>query len=375
MLFCLRRGYLLEIAEVARVRFLLLIRMLLMGVVCFASLKGGVGKTSISINVAHALANRGCETLLIDLDPAGHSSRFFCSSEEESSKLKSPLERLFIRSDRLSLERDMDSLLEDVLKSDINLIKPVRSSLAVLSSGVNLKNFIYGNSGRNFKQLFGQLVQELTSYYDYIIIDTPPDYNVLTESAIIAANLVVVPVDCSAMSIVSLEEIVESADHIKNTGWCILRTMVNRQAVRVRRMAQSRLDDSLSLRTTSVEKESPETCIRSEVSETNVENPDDFISLFSRESGASQSAAASGEEDRDSQNPIYLLDSIIYRTEQQNRLSFTNKTAFDGNGTRKLAGEYSTLAKELESVLALIDNKVEEDFPVDQFLQTAMLGG
>ena len=57
------------------------------------------------------------------------------------------------------------------------------------------------------------------------------------------------------------------------------------------------------------------------------------------------------------QEPIYLLNSMIYRTEQQNRLTFTGRTAFDDRSTAKLAEQYLGVARELEEIITLVSPK------------------
>ena len=75
-----------------------------MGIICFTSLKGGVGKTSLSSNVAHAFTQRGATTLLIDLDPTGHATRLFRTpSEKDIADIESPLARFLLSSE---LEED-----------------------------------------------------------------------------------------------------------------------------------------------------------------------------------------------------------------------------------------------------------------------------
>ena len=59
-------------------------------------------------------------------------------------------------------------------------------------------------------------------------------------------------------------------------------------------------------------------------------------------------------------NPIYLLNSLVYRTEQQNKLTFIGKTAFDSKGTNRLAEQYLSVAKEVEDILSLILDDDEE---------------
>ena len=170
-----------------------------MGVIVFASLKGGVGKTSLSINVAHSFSRRGCRTLLIDLDPAGHTSRFFKSqlvlrrtqsngaqsNANGSMVIESPLAKLFFeaaRSENAEVEIPDDSLL----------IK-ARPDLDVLASGEELRHFLWGRGNQLFARYFPKFIKNLKLEYDHVVIDTPPDFNTLTRNSLAAADVVIVP--------------------------------------------------------------------------------------------------------------------------------------------------------------------------------------
>lgn len=316
-----------------------------MGVICFASLKGGVGKTSLSLNVAGAFAERGCQTLLIDLDPSGHATRFFLPPHAKNQQLpESPIARLFLSADPDSGAKRTDSVVESALTLGVSMITPVRPRLALLPAGAELRHLLWGRGARAFSQLFPVLVEELLSSYDYIVIDTPPDYNVLTRNAIAVSSLVSVPVDPSAMSIHCLEDIIASSQHIKGPTWSILRTMVNRQASRLQRLSSNRLRENLRISASS-ELEPEE---EDEYGDSGIENADHFISMFDR---PVFTEAADGQN----QNPIYLLDHLIYRSELQNKLTFTGKLAFDTRETKKLAEQYLAVAKELDEILAYLE--------------------
>lgn len=341
-----------------------------MGVICFASLKGGVGKTTLSLSVANALAQRGCQTLLIDLDPAEHASRFFHSAQNgEFQSYESPLARLFLASDVEEKIEELGGVIEAAMASSIPMVVPARPRFALLPSGPELRHFFWGKGAQMFKTYFPKLLDELNSSYDYVVIDTPPDYNVLTRNSIASSDLVVVPVDTGAMSIHCLENLVNSCSHIEGPTWSILRTMVNRQASRIQKLSTERLQQNLSLRSSSeFDEEDDERFV-----DADVENPDVFISLLEQHEqdlngnkGNGNSAGQNGDG-----SPIYLLNSILYRTEQQNRLTFLGKTAFDERATAKLAEHYTAVARELEQILSLKEES-ESLMPVNDFLPETM---
>ncbi len=369
-----------------------------MAVICFGSLKGGVGKTSLSVNVAHAFAERGCETLLIDLDPMGHASRFFRQHVEQDQE-ESPLARLFLGSDRsLNGERgalngpssgistrsvsgigagsasagsgavgsdDNVNLVERAVAEAIPLVVPVRNRLALLRSGPELRYFLWGRGARAFKQFFQQLIEELHSSFDYIVIDTPPDFNVLTRNALATSELVVVPVDSSAMSIHCLEEIITSAGHIKGPRWAIVRSMVTKQASRMQRLTSARLQETFQVTSPQQAARAREDLCEDEDDEDiDISNPESFIELVERRergltagggdrpAGRLSDECASAESDGRDQ-PILLLNSVVYRSEQQNRMTFLGATAFDSKGDKALREQYGGIAREVDFILSI----------------------
>jgi len=322
-----------------------------MGVIVFASLKGGVGKTSLSINVSHSFSRRGCRTLLIDLDPAGHTSRFFKSQIEYPKQAgadaniapanDSPLAKLFFeaaRSENAEVELPDDSIL----------IK-ARPDLDVLASGEELRHFLWGRGNQLFARYFPKFIKNLKLEYDHVVIDTPPDFNTLTRNSLAAADVVIVPVDASEMSIFSLEELLLSAQHMERPTWGICRTMVNRKAQKSQRLSTARLSERLDMQ--SIEEVLDD--------EFDVEDPTAFVDMLqswekSRSAPRRETAGKDGKPT--SEKPLFLLRSLIYRSEIQNQLSFHGKTALDSKQTFALAEQYLSVAKEVESLLTSKEN-------------------
>jgi cellulose biosynthesis protein BcsQ len=316
-----------------------------MSCICFASLKGGVGKTSLSLNVAHAFAKRGCQTLLVDLDPTAHASRFFRAHRHADAwPVEAPLATLIPLCDKLTKNNhqlDPHDACERLL-TDQNAIVTVRERLDILPGGSELRHLMWGRGGRYFCSVFPALIASLENDYDYIIFDTAPDYNILVRNALALSQLVVVPVDSSEMSIYALEEIVASASHIDGPVWTIVRSMVSKGASRVHTLTNTRLQRNLAPRAPE-EQSDPDDFEMDDLSDS-----ESYIDYLETQGGMpTRTAAAAGD------NPIYLLNSLVYRTEQQNRLSFLGRTAFDTRATDKLAVQYHVLAREIEQMLAL----------------------
>ena len=301
-----------------------------MGVIVFASLKGGVGKTSLSINVAHAFSKRRCRTLLIDLDPAGHTSRFFRGGTVAGAG-ESPLAKMFFEAAR--------SDEAEVPLPDESLLIKARPDLDVLSSGEELRHFLWGRGNQMFARYFPKFMKQLRLEYDHVVIDTPPDFSSLTRNALAAADVVIVPVDASEMSIYSLEELLLSAQHLDRPAWGICRTMVNKKAQKSQRLSTARLSERLDLQ--SLEESFEE--------EFDVEDPSAFVDML--QSWEKARGATSQEVKPELDKPLYLLRSLVYRTEIQNQLSFQGRTALDTKQTAGLAEQYLSVAREIETLL------------------------
>ncbi len=338
-----------------------------MSIICFSSLKGGVGKTSLSINVSHAFAERGCQTLLIDLDPVGHATRFFTPNVPfgrdgaDEPRAESPLARLFL--DRTLSVNGRGSLLHAAEQTNLSLVVPVRRRFDVLPTCPALRHFFWGKGAQSFREFFPRLIEELKDHYDHIVIDTSPDLNVITRNSIALADIVAVPVDSSEMSIHCLEEVIAQTSHIKGATWSIVRTMVNKQASRVQEFVDTRIRRTLSLEKFENRPTAGENSEFNGNSDgLDFEDASQFLwFLRKREQELSKQNGTYRPQTPADPQPIYLLNSIVYRTEDQNKLSFVGRTAFDGRTTWKLADQYLHVARELENIIALRAHAPRED--------------
>ena len=174
--------------------------------------KGGVGKTTIAVNLAYGLARAGMRTLLIDLDPQAHASMVFCEDN-----LDGTIEEVFERPDA-----DLAALARPALiggaAADRLFVVPSNIHLAVTAERLLHKHYRERRLHVHFDTIKGA--------YDYIILDCPPNLGLVTVNAIYTADELLVPVTYGRYALEGTADLLGSIREIREgdwRGWWILR--------------------------------------------------------------------------------------------------------------------------------------------------------
>lgn len=182
-------------------------------VLAIANQKGGVGKTTTSVNLAASLAATKRKTLLIDLDPQGNATM---GSGVDKRELE------YSSYDVLMGERELASALVTDTEAGYHLL-PANGDLTGAEVG------LLEELGREMR--LRHALEPVRERYAYIIIDCPPSLNMLTVNALVAADAVVIPTQCEYYALEGLTALLETIDKIRrflNPGLQIeglLRTM------------------------------------------------------------------------------------------------------------------------------------------------------
>jgi chromosome partitioning protein len=154
-------------------------------IISITSHKGGVAKTTSSVNLAAALAKLSLRILLVDLDPQANLSQSF-NMENETETISEVFSH---KLDRLPIKG---------VSKNLDLV-PASLDLSAVEAG------LYSNINSYFL-LKGHL-EKVKSSYDYIIIDTPPSLGIFTQNALIASTGVIIPVLPDFLSLKGLDTI------------------------------------------------------------------------------------------------------------------------------------------------------------------------
>lgn len=167
-------------------------------IIAIANQKGGVGKTTTSINLSACLAEKGKKVLAIDLDPQGNmtSGLGVDKNEVENTVYE------------LMLDEDM-SINEAAIDTVVDKVKLVASNVDLAAAEIEL-------IGRNDKEyILQKKVDYIKDDYDFIIIDCPPSLNMLTVNAMTTADSILVPIQCEYYALEGLSQLMHTINLVQ----------------------------------------------------------------------------------------------------------------------------------------------------------------
>jgi len=164
-------------------------------IIAITNQKGGVGKTTTSINLSASIAAAEKKTLLIDIDPQANSTSGLGIDDNDNSVYQVMIGTEDIRN---CVSNTYMPFL-DVVPSNINLVGAEIEMVSMSDREVALKNQI----------------KKLKDDYDYIFIDCPPSLSLLTLNALIASDSVLIPVQCEYFALEGLGQLLNTINMVK----------------------------------------------------------------------------------------------------------------------------------------------------------------
>jgi len=159
-------------------------------VMAVANRKGGVGKTTTSVNMATTLAYMGHPVLLVDMDSQGHSTSGL------------GIERSEIDGTVLDILLDLGSAEDVLLASDLPGLDLIPANVDLSRANVELVD----HPERELQ--LRRALDPIKDYYDFIFIDTPPSLGLLTVNSLVAADRVLIPLQCEYFALEGVKDLV-----------------------------------------------------------------------------------------------------------------------------------------------------------------------
>ena len=166
-------------------------------IIAIANQKGGVGKTTTTVNLAAALHEIGKKTLLVDLDTQGNATTA-CGIDK--SNLRASVYDLFLG------ETTMENTL---LYSEANGFWVLPANKDLMAAEIQLLEL----REREFQ--LKQILTKIDARFDYVLIDSPPSMNILTLNALAAAHSVIIPAQCEYYALEGLTGLLETINKIQ----------------------------------------------------------------------------------------------------------------------------------------------------------------
>lgn len=166
-------------------------------IIAITNQKGGVGKTTSSINLSASLAHLGHKVLLVDMDPQANASTGIGVYKGDA-------------------ELTVFDLLVDEIPTNQVILKTNEENLFLIPSSQELAGFeamIVMEKEREFKLL--PKLEQVKDYFDYIIIDCPPSLGLLTINALSAADSTLIPVQCEYYALEGLTQLIHTINLVK----------------------------------------------------------------------------------------------------------------------------------------------------------------
>ena len=165
-------------------------------IISLANQKGGVGKTTTTVNLGTILAKKGKKVLLIDADPQGNATS------------------------GLGVEKEVEYSTYDILVNDVKIQDAIQDTiiknLKVCPANMSLAGAeVELVSMMSREQRLKEKLDEVKDYFDYILIDCPPSLGLITLNAFTASNSVLIPVQCEYFALEGLGQLINTINLVK----------------------------------------------------------------------------------------------------------------------------------------------------------------
>lgn len=167
-------------------------------IISLVNQKGGVGKTTTSINLAASLGKLGKKTLLIDLDPQGNASTGL------------GIDKGAIKVSVYDVLTNRCNIKDAIIKTKFSKLFILPATINLAGLDMELVQMEYGDPEFKKNEQLKRTLEEVIDQFDYVIIDCPPSLGLNTMNALVASNSVLIPVQCEFFALEGVAQLLNT---------------------------------------------------------------------------------------------------------------------------------------------------------------------
>lgn len=201
-----------------------------MNIIAIMNYKGGVGKTTVTSNIAAELAYRGKRVLMIDLDPQSSLTFSFIHPDDWKDQLSSKRTIKNWFASGKSRVTDFRSLIvkprianEIIHRKNNGSLSLIASHLDLINVDLDLATELSGGASRSkqrekFFEVFSRInvgIESIKNDYDYVLMDCPPNFNIITKNAIVASQYILIPAKPDYLSTLGITYLKRNLNKLK----------------------------------------------------------------------------------------------------------------------------------------------------------------